>query len=368
MNNDDYTMDLSAIIYGSYVRMERLQQIVFETFSNTSIAEATHLNVFVDLYSILHPIFSEHYRVNIENYTDVTAGIINMCAHYRKFFRGLGVHTTFYLIYSNNICDFNRKFIAGYNESFVRKSQIKMFRDIIDNNLDLLATICPYLPDIHFVKSINNWESSVIIANIIETLNDNSPNLIISKDIYPLQLCALYKWTSYLYPSKYHKDDRSMMVPLNEKPNFRYEFWNLYLKDRIKGFKGIKSDSIKCDLIEISPLNVSLLTAMAGLKSRDISILYNIIGSKNVIYRLSCGEDVKLDASQLLNDKKASKSVNVQIIESRLKALDITYALPYYKQDPESSGYNFINLEDNGAINKINAKYFENNPLELNKL
>ena len=121
MNNDSYTVDLAAIIYGSYVKMDRMQKIVFETFSNTSIAEATHLNIFIDLYSTLHPIFSEHFRVNIENYTDVTSGIINMCAHYRKFFRGLGVHTSFYLIYSDNTCDFNRKFVAGYNETFLRK-------------------------------------------------------------------------------------------------------------------------------------------------------------------------------------------------------------------------------------------------------
>ena len=229
---DDYAINLAAIIYGSYVKINRLQRIVFDTFSNTSIADATHLNVFIDLYSILHPIFSEHYRVVIENYTDVTAGIINMCAHYRNFFRGLGVHTSFYLIYSDNICDFNRKFVAGYNDSFYRKSQIKTFRDIIDTNLDLLNTICPYLPDIHFVKSINNWESSVIIANIIETLNEHSPNLIISRDVYPLQLCALYPWTSYLYPCKFQlkNEDISVMVPLNEKPNFRNEFWKLYLK------------------------------------------------------------------------------------------------------------------------------------------
>ena len=359
--DDSYTVDLAAIIYGSYVKMDRLQQIVFDTFANTSIAEATHLNIFIDLYSTLHPIFSEHYRVNIENYTDVTAGIINMCGHYRKFFRGLGVHTTFYLIYSDNTCEFNRKFIAGYNETFLRKSQIKMFREVVDNNLELFATICPYLPDIHFVKSINNWESSVIIANIIETLNDGSPNLIISKDFYPLQLCALYPWTSYLYPLKQRGGlDNSIMIPLNEKYNFRHEFWNLFVKD--------KPGELKSDLSKISPLNVALFAAMNGLHCREVNTLYNVSASRKVIFSISNGEDVKIDPIQLHNDVRVSEIVNVQQIEARLKGLDVTFALPYYKQDPESSGYNFINLEDNGAINKINAKYFENNPLELNKL
>ena len=356
---NDYTVDLSAIIYGSYVKIERLQQIVFETFANTSIAEATHLNIFIDLYSTLHPIFSEHYRVNIENYTDVTAGIINMCAHYRRFFKGLGVHTTFYLIYSDNTCEFNRKFVAGYNSNFLRKSQIKMFRDVVDNNLDLLATVCPYLPDIHFVKSINNWESAVIISNIIETLNDGSPNLIISRDLYPLQVCALYPWTSYLYPSKNRGMDYSIMVPLNEKPNFRKEFWNLYLKD--------KTNKVEYDLTPISPLNMPLVCAMNGFNHRELNLLYNIAMAKKVILSINDGIDAKIDGFQLVNNEKVSNIVNVQIIESRLKAMDVTYALPYYKQDPENN-YKFINLQDNGSLNMINSKYFEKNPLELNKL
>ena len=361
---DDYTVDLSAIIYGSYVRMERLQQIVFETFANTSIAEATHLNVFIDLYSTLHPIFSEHYRVNIENYTDITSGIINMCAHYRKFFKGLGVHTTFYLVYSDNICDFNRKFVAGYNESHYKKSQIKMFREIVDTNLDLLNTICPYLPDIHFVKSIANWESAVIISNIIETLNDGSPNLIISKDLYPLQVCALYPWTSYLYPLKFHGEDKSIMVPLNEKYNFRKEFWDLY---NYILYKFESKNANTADLTPISPINMPLVAAITGFKNRNIVTTYKRSTAKKIILHINDGIDSKIFESQLLSDEKVSKIVNVQVLVQILKALDVTFALPYYKQDPESN-YKFINLQDNGSINMINSKYFEKNPLELNKL
>ena len=360
MRPDKYTVDLPAIIYGSYVKMDHMQKIVFETFANTSIAEATHLNIFIDLYSTLRPIFSEHYRVNIENYTDITAGIINMCAHYRKFFRGLGVGTTFYLIYSDNTCEFNRKFVASYNYDFLMKSQIKMFREIVDANLDLLNTICPYLPDIHFVKSINNWESSVIISNIIETLNINSPNLIISRDLYPLQLCALYPWTSYLYPLK-HKNgvDASIMVPLNEKYNFRKEFWNLYIKD--------KGNNIKTNLEPISPLNMPLVAAINGFKHRSLKTQYNISIAKKIILGINNGEDTKINGFQLINDEKAQDIINVHIVESILKSMDVTYALPYYKQDPESK-YKFVNLQDNGSLNMINSKYFQNNPLELQKL
>ena len=86
-----------------------------------------------------------------------------------------------------------------------------------------------------------------------------------------------------------------------------------------------------------------------------------------VILGINNGEDTKIDGFQLMNDERARNMVNVQSIDSILKATDITFALPYYKQDPESKN-KLINLQDNGSLNMINSKYFEKNPLELNKL
>ena len=357
---DATNINLSKIIYGSYVKMERLSKIVYETFSNTSIAEATHLNIFIDLYSVLHSIFSEHYRVNIENYTDITSGIINMCAHYRQFFKGLGVHTTFYLIFSFNTCEINRKFVAGYNENFLKKSQIKLFNNIAQNNFDLLNTICPYLPDIHFVKSINNYESAVIIANIIETLNDKNPNLIISRDLYPLQLCALYPYTSYLYPLKHRGGiDDSIMIPLSEKPGFRNLFWELFKKD--------KPAATKTGFEDISPLNFPFICALHGFIHRGLFSLYNISETKKIALSITNGEDIKISLSRLSIDPTISNIINVPVVESRIKAMDVEFILPYYKQDPESN-YKFINMRDDSAINHINSKYFQNNPLDLIRL
>ena len=59
--------------------------------------------------------------------------------------------------------------------------------------MKLLKILCPYLPAIYYVDSEQNFEVAVIIAHIIETLNDPNPNLIISKDFYPIQLIVKYK-------------------------------------------------------------------------------------------------------------------------------------------------------------------------------
>ena len=172
ITNDSYRFSIDGAIYGSFVKYDRLDQIVFDAFSNTKIAQATDLNIFIDLYSIMHSLFSEHYRVDFSNYTDITTCLINMCAHYRAFFRRLRVNTTFYLVFSTNCSPINRKYVAEYNEVFYNKTLVPESKKITGDNFKLLSAICPYLPDIHFINSMDGFEVSVIIAHLIEMLHD----------------------------------------------------------------------------------------------------------------------------------------------------------------------------------------------------
>lgn len=358
MNNGyEKKLTVENVIYGGFVKYDRLQQQVFNTFSNTSIAAATHLNVFVDLYSILKSVFSEHNIIDISDYTAVTSGVINLCSHYRGFFKRLGVHTTFYLIASLNICDINRKFVMDYNEKYYSKFQIQKFADMVNSNFDLLELLCPYLPDIHFVKSSRNFETSVIMAHIIETLNDGQPNLIISRDLYPLQLCYQYPYTSYLYPLKKFGVDESIMVPISEKPSFRAEFWNLVSKVRKFDVNTV---------LEISPVNYVLFSAMNRFPERYITGITNVVSTKNYIRNIVGGEDIIIQPAQLYENNSAN--LQVSVIESRMKALDVQFMLPYYRNDPESRSIQFKNLRDDSVINMINARFFAHNPIDISKL
>lgn len=352
-------ISLENIIYGSFVKMDRLQQLTINTFSNTSIAAATKLNIFIDLYSVLKSVFSEKYRTDITDYTAITSGIINMCSHYRSFFRRLQVETKFYLIFSFNTCEINRKFFAGYNKTFMKKSEIPLFNKLAMDNFDLLDSICPYLPDIFFIKSARNYESAVIIAHIINMLNDGLPNLIISRDLYPLQLCTYFPYTSYLYPLKFHGNDYSIMIPISEKPSFRIEFWNL-----VAHVRNIKVESFQ----NISPINFTLLSALNRFPERDIPLMTNFTSAISIIKKFVGDTDFKVIIDQLFNDAEVSSKLPVVNIESRLKALDIMYMLSYYQNDPESLTIQFLNIQDNSAINMINSKYFSHNPLDLGRL
>lgn len=360
----DYQVSAESIIFGSYVKMDRLRDIVYDTFGNTSIANATHINVFIDLYSVMHQIFSRKNRTIINNISSITPSIINMCAHYRTFFRGLGVHTTFYLIYSNNTCDINEKFVYGYNKTFKEKSNIKLFKNITNDNFELLKILCPYLPDIFFIKSVRGYESSVIIADIIEKRCIGQPNLIISKDLYPIQLCYQYPCTSFLYPRKnrYSNDNKdiSVMVPIFEdKEKFRVRFWNLISEKRKVSAKN---------LYRISPMNYIIYSAMSGFIEREIyPLVKRSTEAIKIIESIAGSSDIQVFPSQLFGTE-AELSVQVTLLQSVCNALDVQYMLPFYREDIECKEMKFENLEDNGTINMINSKYFNKNPIDTLRL
>lgn len=359
INEDKFKLSAAQVIYGSYVRKNKLRELVYNTYGNSSIAQATKLNIYVDINSIIHALYSEHNRITIDNITDISAGIINLCAHYRSFFReSLMVDTRIFLINSLNLCDINRKYVAEYNGVFMNKVNVTQGKKLIDTNMNLLKVLCPYLPAIYYIESQQQFETAVIIAGLIESLNDENPNLIISHDIYPLQLCAQYKWTSYLYPYK-SKDadgnttDTSWMIPVNDKPNFREEFWNKYcMARRIHG----------STLYKISPVNFPLLLALTKFPERNI--MGNIISiptAVNAIYDIVGGEDIKIDHSQLMNHPILSNGT----VDARYKVLDAQYALQFYKSSPEINQIQLLDLDDPNTVAKIVSKYYDKNPINI---
>ena len=356
--DDNIKLNLANIIYGAYTKHDILRNLVYQTYGNSSIAEATKLNIFVDLNSVLHALYSEHNRIIFDNITDISAGIINLCAHYRSFFRFIGVDTRFFLINSLNTCDINCKFVAEYNAEFKRKTQITQTLGIINNNMSLLKILCPYLPAIYYVDSEQNFEVSVIIAHIIETLNDPNPNLIISKDYYPIQLVTKYKWTSYLCPTKSRTGDNSWMLPINEKANFREEFW--------KVISVIRNSSYNL-LSKMSPMNYTLYTCMTKVPERSLRPLVANNSARDLITSLVGSEDIKIQISQVLNNPEFA-GYPLGMIDARYKVVDIDYMLHIYRNSPEAKQLQFVDLEDIATVNKIAAKYYSNNPLELQKL
>jgi hypothetical protein len=200
--------------------------------------------------------------------------------------------------------------------------------------------LCPYLPDIFFIRSVRNYETSVIISHIIEKhFNNNIPNIIISKELYPVQLCKLHPYTAFLKPMKSKDEDVSLMVPIREKKEFIYYFWKFIADDR-----KMTDDQFLNTFDIISPINYPLVMALTGYKERGIFGAYcQLKKAISLIYDMIEDADIKITPQQLYSNEYFIKNFPVNIIESRMNVLDVSFMRSYYDNDPESKS---IKLEN----------------------
>jgi hypothetical protein len=354
--------NIESIVFTNAVKKDRMRELINYAFVGS---KATKINVYIDLYPIIRSMYADSYQVVVDDYIGLSAYLINLCGHYRSFFKYFyRVDTVFYLVMGKNCPGINNQLVPNYNAVMNNRlmGPIRSAMDEISNtNIGILNILCPYLPDIHFIRSIRNYEVAVIIADIIEKLNDGQPNLIISKDLYPLQLCYMYPYTSYLYPRKTRTEgDMSIMVPILEKTQeFRYQFWNIVAERR-----KIKVDS----LLNINPVNFTLYSAMTRFPERNVlPITRTQAEAVKFILKLG-GDRLPVLPSQLDYDQEISMAIPTSIVQARYKALDVQYILQFYREDVECRDIKIQNLDDNGTIANINAKYFGNNPIDINRL
>lgn len=347
---------IEQMLNSNYVRYNKMVEIISEAFAGSS---ANHLNIYIDMYSMVKVLYkSDVYDIN--DYSSVTSCIINMCAHYREFFwTRFKVTTKFFIVYSKNTPYINNQFYPEYNsKSLYSFNTNKKVDDMIKNNIELLETLCPYLPDIHFVKG--TFETGVIMYDLIcrNELQDNSPHMIITKDVYNYQLVAMRNNIIILRPKKSKGEDESYYI--NQK-----NLYMKYMQSRNADYGNFHSI--------ISPGLISLLMTLTSVKERNIKSLINI---KSAIKQLYLGiTEYKLlngynsDLQSIWNALDTAKfSIGQTTFEHRFKAIDIQFQHSVYINTPECKEITLNNLYDPDNIKIINNKYFINNPLDLNRL
>ncbi len=359
-NDQGKSIPIEQIIYRYFVKYARLNQLIPVAYKGSN---ATRLNIFIDIYGLYKTICSRSYRTSTTDFTSFTSTIINMCSHYREYFKQIGVYTKIFLISSFNIPEANGKFVAGYNKTMIDKLKNNSVMEIVNMNIDLLNLLCPYLPDIHFIHT--TVESSTMIAHIIDlekSKGNNNPNMIISSDIYPIQLCIKYPQTTLLHPKKYMGEDLSEIVCPRESDIFYHSFWGtICKKDR---------DSLEnaIDSIRISPVNFSLLETLNRFPERNLKLIYNVKVAERIIYDVVGSENTKISLESLYNISKELSVVPYVTLESRYKVIDLDYQLSLFKNSVESLTVTYDNLNDPEAVQMINSQYFQSNPIDLFRL
>ena len=376
----------NAIYFNGYIADGNMSSLLEKSFKGFP-GIIKEMNLFIDLNSILKSVFSINGTIDMYNSkeTDPTRDILNICGNYRRILKRIGVHTKIFLVFGNNYGSEYFAHVPDYNDYWVQRFSSKYFKHMVQTNFDILKQLCPLIPDLYLVTQevddiAHGVETSVIISYLINKLNEKTINLIISNDLYAMQLCVNHPLTAMLHISKntmkgHYGEDRSSIIPIREKNSFRQDFWNIWTirtnakKDDEKMQEKISS------LDSISPINFPLFLALNKFTKRNIRAIYSWDKATKAIYKATNGENIKISVDYLANMDvlpphfKYDKNLVYESIANRQFCLDTSFMYPVYEKSPHAKSIVFQDIQDTtGKLEYLNSKYFSDDPIYLDSL
>lgn len=341
-------------IYGYYVKYDKLTQLINANYAGSN---ATTLNLFIDVNNILRKIqdYSLKSGVFTNNYLTIMAGLINMAAHYRNFFRTrYGCHTKIWLINATE-----NKMSSLHDKSYIYPSvDYNICR--IDN--ELMATTCTYIPDVMY--SVCNTEFSAMVMYI---LSDEEyvpgapipPSIAITKDEFVYQLATSMNYDiRVLRPSKYKGEDNSYIINS---------------ENALQIYAGSSTN-----IMGLPSSILPVYMAMTRVPSRSIKSLYKAPTAIKILANAAMKNTAFLkypwdpehyftQLAEVSKDIMPNMANDIPLLKGRFKAIESVYFLPLaYKHLPKVTSYiGMVNLYDPKGMQEINEKYFKDTPLDL---
>lgn len=344
----DYSVDrvpIEFILYGQFIKYDKLEEIVNKEFDNSN---ARFVNIFIDAYQMLLPIY-KFYKV--DNELSVTSCLINMAIHYRSFFRRYGVDSNVFILYSPTMSTNNRRFCGEYNNTYIKRMMSNnTVYQIVNNNLSILGTIVPYLPNIYF--KIGTVETTVMAYDIIQKLDPNIPSIFVTSSQYAFQLPAICPNVILFYKKK-NKDEDYSVNSSNALDKFIME---------------TRNQSIDKTNVDQSWVNGFMV--LSGIPKRDIKSLCTYKESLKLLHSIS--SNYSIIEPEILYDmvfKCTTRNIDFSTIVNRFNCIDLRYQHKMYLTLPESKETSYLSkLNDMNTLLDINDKYFKHNPISLDRL
>lgn len=354
MDNHDSSVKIDDIvmnaIYGYYVKYDKLIELINKEYAGSN---ATTLNLFIDVNNILCKVeeLSARFNVHPSDGIVLMAGIINMAAHYREFFRSrYGCMTRIYLI--NSLAN---AISPLYDKSF---SHARNHPKNCKLDYELMNMTCNFIPGVAYYEC--SVEFSTMVSFIIGSENNLFPSLAITKDNFAFQLAG-HQNVKVLRPSKYKGVEHSFIV--NED--------NLIQKycDSINNPKVV--DKFPACLIGV-------LMAMTRIPSRGVSSIYQVpkaldllttgLNNNPILQKYPWDPLFYFTQLSAANNNRMDK--DIPFLVNRFKAAEVVYFhLLGYKEMPESLLFNgIVDLYDPKGMWQLNETYFKDHPLDLQVL
>lgn len=338
------------LITSYYIKYAKLSELTMQAYSGS---KAETVNLIIDMYPIYRDLLLNPDKYEIEDKLSITYSIINMCAHYRDFYKSKGVYAMIYINSSFNRNPMNDILCRGYNEPMktALMSNIQM-KEFIEYNIDILNIVCDYLPNIFFNHT--SYENGVLAKRIIvESYNDKVPNIILTKDLYQMQLLNSSDNACILRPLK-HNGDNSYCITDNQEV-----FWNTFCKVR-----NIKTFEVLPD-----PHFITIVNGLSRVPERFLKgymTAGSVVNKILSLISLNLISDSNIDVENIVNNLQLNESTP-EII-NRIKAIDLDFQYNVYMKDSEAIRFSRKNLYDPEGVKQLNETYFKNNLLDLDRL
>lgn len=348
------------VILSNYIKFNRLNELCSAIFSYEDKNNIKTIDIYIDLYSVLSSLYNGSYDPALDKDDfSIAAGIINMIAHYRSFFRSNNIDTRFFFVYSDIWSIDKTKLVPEYDfdMKFKMDNNPEIY-NLIHQNLNIVIEMVKYINNSALLYS-SIADTSVLIYYLMIGGIDYCPNnykIIITKDIVVNQVCAYVPKTVIFRPKKYNGEDASYFVSaLNGGlyNNLATVFKNKYQDP------GLVSAGL-----------YSFVLAATKVPNRGIK---SLIGYKTLMNELNTlfGND---SSNQALNSynynvkyicKHLSANLYIKLqhgnINGRFSAIDAIKGYDEYITRPEKSIYRGIqNLYDPNGLHQIDTEYFSN--------
>lgn len=341
---------LAQLVGASMIKYDVLNTLISTAFAGS---DATEIVLYIDIYSILKPVLGNNFYAG--SHSELAALIMDLCVHYRQYFKKLGVKVNIVMVSSFNVPVKNKMIIPDYNyETVLKLTQESKY---VVQNIQYLNTLCPYLEDIHFIYT--EVETGVMIYHIASFYKPGIPIVILSRDAYNLQLVSQLPQSAYLRPKKVKGVDQSYIVfDQNTMWASLYEFMDA-----------------NGEVPLIDPCRVQDVMALTKLPQRYIKSVFTIgrivrFANAQIMDGIISPDQFTINYCRqfLCRDKKDRDLFESGLIQNRFNVIDILTQYMAFLQTPESKSIVLNNLYDPNGVKQVNNMYFKKNPIDLDRL